>query len=120
MKTFIALCFTSLLLLVSRSTGIAGDQDFTLVNKTGVEIHNLHVSPADKNEWGEDVLGRDTLGDGESAEIKLNAKEDAEKWDLRVADKSGNAIEWPDLNLLKISKVTRTTLTEKRPQRSSS
>jgi hypothetical protein len=106
MKTLLACCLTSMLLLANRNTTCAGDQDFVLVNKTGVEIHALHVSPSDKEEWGDDILGKDTLGDGESAEIKFSPKEEAEKWDLRVADKQGNAIEWSDLNLLKISKVT--------------
>lgn len=105
MKTFLALCCSTLLLLTQHSL-FAGDQDFTLVNKTGVEIHNLHLSASDENEWGDDVLGKDTLGDGESVKITFHPKEDAEKWDLRVADKSGNAITWEDLNLLKISKVT--------------
>jgi hypothetical protein len=106
MKRFASLCITLLLVLVSRVTGVAGDQDFLLVNKTGVEIHNLHVSPSDKEEWGSDILGQETLADGESAEIKFSPKEEAEKWDLRVADKDGNSIEWSDLNLLKISKIT--------------
>jgi hypothetical protein len=106
MKTFLTLCLTTVLLLANRPATRASDQDFVIVNKTGVEIHALHVSPSDKEEWGPDILGKDTLGNGESAEIKFSPKEDAEKWDLRVADKEGNAIEWSDLNLLKISKVT--------------
>ena len=69
MKTLLACCLTSMLLLANRNTTCAGDQDFVLVNKTGVEIHALHVSPSDKEEWGDDILGKDTLGDGESAEI---------------------------------------------------
>jgi hypothetical protein len=105
MKIFLAFSCAALLLL-SRHNLVAGDQDFTLVNKTGVEIHNLHVSASDENDWGEDVLGKDTLGDGESVKISFHPKEEAAKWDLRVADKEGNAITWEDLNLLKISKVT--------------
>ena|SRR5689334_4942761 len=106
MKTRVLLCLSTILLFTAAATCRAGDQDFTLVNKTGVEIHNLHVSPSDKEEWGEDILGKDTLEDGQTAEIKFSTKEDAEKWDLRVADKEGNSIEWSDLNLLKISKIT--------------
>lgn len=106
MKTFLTLCCSALLLLANRNTSLAGDQDFTLVNKTGVEIHAVYVSPADKDEWGEDILGEDTMGDGESVHIKFHPKEEAEKWDLKVEDKDGNSIEWEDLNLLKISKVT--------------
>lgn len=93
-------------LVVFTQAARAGDQDFTLVNKTGVEIHNLHVSPHDENSWGEDVLGKDTLGDGESVEIKFSRSETAEHWDLQVVDKSGNSISWSNLNLTKITKIT--------------
>jgi hypothetical protein len=84
----------------------AVNQDFTLVNKTGVEIHALHVSPHNSDDWEEDVLGKDTLADGESIDIKFGRDEKAAMWDLRIEDKSGNHIEWENLNLLEISKAT--------------
>jgi hypothetical protein len=55
--------------LVAASAAPLGDQDFTLVNKTGVEIHALHVAPHSSDEWGEDILGKDTLANGESLGI---------------------------------------------------
>lgn len=88
------------------TSSAAVNQDFTLVNKTGVEIHAVHVSPHDKDDWEEDVLGRDTLPDGESIEIKFPREEKAAMWDLRVEDKAGNHIEWENLNLMEISKIT--------------
>ena len=96
----------AMLTFATAQTGNAGDQDFTLVNKTGVEINALYVSPADKNEWGEDILGQDTLAAGGTAEIEFDPSEEAAKWDLRVEDKQGNSIEWTDLDLTEISKVT--------------
>lgn len=84
----------------------AGDQDFVLVNDTGVEIHALYTSPHNAEDWEEDVLGRDTLADGEQVEISFNPKEKAALWDLRIEDDEGNAIEWEKLNLLEISTVT--------------
>jgi hypothetical protein len=84
----------------------AGAQDFTLDNETGVEIHKVYVSPHDANDWQEDILGKDTLPSGQSVDIKFSPKEQAAMWDLRVEDSQGNAIEWENLNLLKISKVT--------------
>ena len=106
MKTFIAFCISTMLLLGNASTGNAADQDFSLVNKTGVEINALFVSPADKNDWGEDILGQDTLPAGQKADISFEPEEEAAKWDLRVQDKEGNAIEWTDLDLTEISTVT--------------
>jgi len=92
--------------LLAATAAVAGDQDFTLVNKTGVEIHALHIAPHSSDEWGEDILGQDTLADGESLDIKFSRHEKAAHWDLRIEDKEGHAIEWESLNLLEISKVT--------------
>lgn len=83
-----------------------GKQDFTLVNATGVEIDKVYISPHDKDDWEEDILGRDTLPDGQSVDIKFHRDETAAMWDLRVEDKQGNSIEWENLNLLEISKLT--------------
>jgi hypothetical protein len=84
----------------------AGAQDFTLVNKTGVEIDKVFISPHDADDWEEDILGRDTLPDGQSVDVKFSRNEKAAMWDLRIEDSAGNAIEWESLNLLEISKVT--------------
>ena len=81
-------------------------QDFTLVNKTGVEIDKVFISPHDSDDWEEDILGRDTLPSGESVDIKFHRSETAALWDLRVEDSKGNAIEWENLNLLTIAKAT--------------
>lgn len=81
-------------------------QDFTLVNQTGVEINALYISPHDADDWEEDILGRDTLPSGETLDIKFTREEKAAMWDLRVEDKQGNSIEWENLNLLQISKLT--------------
>lgn len=81
-------------------------QDFTLVNKTGVIINALYISPADKDDWDEDILGKDQLGDGETLDITFDREEKSDKWDLKVEDSKGNSIEWTDLDLLKISKIT--------------
>ena len=58
------------------------------------------------DDWEEDILGRDTLPEGETVDIKFTRGETAENWDLRIEDSKGNAIEWENLNLLKISKAT--------------
>lgn len=84
----------------------AGDQDFTLVNRTGVEIHKVYASPHSSDDWEEDILGDDTLSDGESVNITFSPKERAAMWDLRVEDSDGNFITWESLDLLQISRVT--------------
>jgi len=84
----------------------AGAQDFTLVNATGVEIDKVFVSPHDSDDWEEDILGQDTLSDGQKVDVKFNRAEKSAMWDLRVEDSKENSIEWENLNLLEISKLT--------------
>jgi hypothetical protein len=81
-------------------------QDFTLVNKTGVVINKLFISPHDKDDWEEDILGQDTLASGQTLEITFNREEKADNWDLRIEDTQGNAIEWENLKLSEINKIT--------------
>ena len=81
-------------------------QDFTLMNATGVEIDELHVSPHDVDDWQEDILGRDTLPNGQSVNISFSPKEKAAMWDIKITDKEGTSIQWENLNLMEISEVT--------------
>jgi hypothetical protein len=84
----------------------AGKQDFVLSNETGVEIHELYVSPVTTEDWEEDVLGVDTLADGDSVKVVFDDRDKHVHWDLKVVDGKGNSIEWHDLNLIEISEVT--------------
>jgi hypothetical protein len=94
------------LFLTATAFALPGKQDFVLHNATGVEIHELYVSPTSTEDWEEDVLGVDTLPDGESVKITFEDREKRSKWDLKVVDSKGNSIEWEALNLLEISEVT--------------
>jgi hypothetical protein len=92
--------------LAAVSIKAQGAQDFTVVNKTGVEIYALYVTPHNADDWGDDILGVDTLAVNDSLDITFSRKEKAKFWDLRIEDEDGNFIEWEKLNLLEISKVT--------------
>ena len=81
-------------------------QDFLLVNKTGIEINALYVTPHNSKEWGDDILGADTLAKNADIDIVFRPKEKAKFWDLRIEDEDGNFIEWDSLNLTEISSVT--------------
>ena len=102
MKKLLALCS---LFLVTASVCLAGDQDFTVINKTGVGFKKLYVSPHNTEDWEENLL-KEPLANGETFDISFEPKTKAKLWDLRVEDSKGNALEWENLNLLEVSKVT--------------
>jgi hypothetical protein len=79
---------------------------FALTNKTGVEIHSLYITPSESKDWQEDILGRDTLADGETTDITFSRSEKSALWDMRIEDSTGNSIEWDQLKLLELKKVT--------------
>lgn len=106
MKTFLTLSLSLALFLLARGAALAGTQDFTLVNKTGLDIAEVYVSPSDSNDWEEDVLGDNSLDDGEEVTIHFNRDSTAAKWDLRIVDEDGDAVVWKGFNLLKVSKIT--------------
>ena len=104
-KAIIALSVI-IIFLSTNALARAGKQDFVLHNETGVEIHEVYVSPVTADDWEEDVLGKDPLANGESVKITFDDRDKHSHWDLKVVDAKGNGIEWHDLNLVEISEVT--------------
>jgi len=92
--------------LSSASFAQQGKQNFTLINKSGQAIQELYVSKASADDWEEDILGKDTLPNGESLEITFSPKERAAKWDVRIIDDKGKEHKYFNLNLLEISEIT--------------
>ena len=88
------------------STDKVYEQDFTLVNDTGVEIYELYISPSQQNQWGSDVLTVDTLPSGQSVQIKFEPKETSQYWDLMIVDSEGTSVTWPGIDLFTISEVS--------------
>ncbi len=94
------------LFVTASSFARVGKQDFILHNRTGVEINSLYVSPHDNGDWGEDILGQETLASGKSLKITFDDREKKTHWDVKVTDKNDNSLEWDDLNLVEINELT--------------
>lgn len=85
--------------------------DFTIVNKTGYAIKELSIGATGTGEWTkeDEVLKGRTFADGSSMEIKFSPRATAAKWDIKVEWADGSkGVEWLDLNLTQIEKVTLT------------
>lgn len=86
----------------------AAQQDFTIVNNTGQTVMTLNVSPTESNAWGPDILGRDVLANGESAEITFDRAEDRCEWDVRVTYEDGDTGDWRGIDLCETTTITLT------------
>lgn len=90
------------------TTAAAGQQDFTIINKTGHTVVNFQVSPTNDNNWGPDILGRDVLNNGESAKISFSRDAEECMWDLKATYDDDDTTEMKNQNLCEISDVTLT------------
>jgi hypothetical protein len=93
------------LLLMAAPFAFAGDQDFTLVNETGLTIDQLYCSPSASKDWEEDILGTGILEDGEKAGITFSRGETARNWDLLIVDEDGDKIVWEEIDLLEAETI---------------
>jgi hypothetical protein len=89
----------------------AGDQtnqNFTLNNNTGHVVVTLNVSPSNEDSWGEDILGRDVLANGESAQITFERAETQCQWDIRATYDDGDTTDARGVNLCELTTVNLT------------
>jgi hypothetical protein len=84
-------------------------QNFTVVNNTGHTVMRLNVSASNDNSWGPDILGRGTLGNGESAEVTFPHDTSQCMWDIRATYDDGTNTEMRGVNLCTVATVTLTS-----------
>lgn len=88
------------------NSALAGQQDFTLHNRTGYQIDEVYVSRSSSRNWGNDVMGSDALKNGHTVNITFSAPGNVCNWDMKVKYSDGDEATWNDLNLCNINKVT--------------
>ncbi|MDE2429846.1 MAG: hypothetical protein KGM99_14055 [Burkholderiales bacterium] len=87
-------------------TAIAGDADFTLVNRTGYPIRSVYIAPAKSKTWGNDRLGDGILENKQSRLIKFSDKARCTQSLNVTFDDDGSEVEWDDFNLCELTKIT--------------
>jgi hypothetical protein len=106
----IAAFVTALALAGAASSGAVRDErDVVVVNRTGKVIESLFVSEVASDDWEDDVLGDDVLGDGDSVEVSF-AGYDAGvcHFDILATNDAGDSWLLADVDLCKATTVTIT------------
>lgn len=76
--------------IVSVQAVLADPRDFTLENDSLSTVVHLYVAPSSSTNWGDDVLGVDVLGPGESVDITFDTSLDRTCiYDLLVVTEDG-------------------------------
>jgi hypothetical protein len=106
-RTFASAAAVAAAMILAPTLASAAPQDFTLDNATGYDLKNLYIGPTSSNDWGDDILGQDTLVNGQSVEIHFpGGRGETCQWDLKVTYNDDTSHEWRDVNLCAISSVT--------------
>lgn len=74
----------------------------TFENKCGVDLKELYLSGAGRDDWGSNLLGSG-LKDGESAKGTLLIDAENVKWDIKAVDGEGDSVEFQGLDLSECS-----------------
>ncbi|MBF0310878.1 MAG: argininosuccinate lyase [Magnetococcales bacterium] len=107
MSLRLSILAAGLALGISGSAWAGAHQDFSLSNKTGYVLDKVFVSPTNEEDWGDDVLGRDTLDDGDTVDIHFDRDATPCKWDLKVSYMDYNeSVYWRGIDLCSVSKIT--------------
>ena len=104
----ISLLLSLVLLFGSLAAAHAGQQDFTLTNKSGRDICDVYISPDNAKDWQEDLLESDKtcLHHGESVKIVFDRSlKGVRIWDMLVVDNKGNETVYENFDLMKISTI---------------
>jgi len=100
------LLLSALSSILLSGAAIAGDADFTLVNRTGYTLREVYVSPSHKNAWGKDRMGENVLDNGKSRLFKFSDKSSC-KQDLKVVfDDDESEVVWEEVDLCELEKIT--------------
>jgi hypothetical protein len=107
MKTVWVAVFAAIVALAGPAGAQEAKQDFKLVNKTGYELKALYVAPSKSDDWEDDILGQEVLGDGEYANVHFSPKIKTCQWDLKVvySDDDSSAV-WSKIDLCNVEKIT--------------
>lgn len=102
---------TKLLLGVIASTllsgaALAGDADFTLVNRTGYAIREVYISPSHKDKWGNDRLGRSVLNNSAARKFTFSDSSACLQDLMVVFDDDDSKITWEEFDLCELNKIT--------------
>lgn len=81
---------------------------FTLKNETSQAIIELHASPANKDDWEDEILGGETLNPGESGKLTIDDGARTCKYDLKATFKDGEELEKHDLDFCELDTFTYT------------
>ncbi|MGY2051366.1 hypothetical protein [Methylobacterium sp. JK268] len=99
---------TAMIMIISSQVAMAANRHVDIVNKTGLTLKHFYASSIGSNNWEEDILGRDTIANGETFDIDIDDGTGACRFDFRAVFQNGSEIIKRNINVCEISTFTYT------------
>jgi hypothetical protein len=97
----IKLAAAAVLLIGANAVALAADYYVEITNNTGYTIMYMYVSPAKSDSWEEDVLGEETMADGETRRVNLTGYK-SPMFDIRLVDEDGDKYTFWNVDVSKV------------------
>jgi hypothetical protein len=91
---------------VFSTAAYADDAVFTLTNNSSYQIDAFFASPANDDQWGDDILGQDVLAGGQNGTVTIPGGSPECIYDLKAVDETGAEHVLEDLNICESPAVT--------------
>lgn len=107
MRAFLFAAFAAAFLALAPDAARAqAQQDFVLINRTGYTIDEVYVSASNVNNWEEDLMGDDSLENGQQLNVRFNKNNTECIYDIKVVYDDQESAEFRGINLCQVSRVT--------------
>lgn len=106
-RLFLTALSASAAAMLLAQSAFADPRDFTLKNNSSVDISYVYVSPADAQDWGDDVMGTDILPAGNAVDISFKKFDGVScNYDVKVIGAQGQQGYLYKVDLCTIDTVT--------------
>jgi hypothetical protein len=106
MRALLFAAFAALTLMSAGNARAQSQQDFQLVNRTGYTIDEVYVSAASQNSWGDDLMGENSLEDGQVLNVRFPGGANECSFDIKVVYDDEETAEFRGVNLCQVARVT--------------
>ncbi len=102
---FIRLALAAAFSLIA-TAGYAADRHVDIVNKTGRTMTAFYASVTRSNSWEEDILGGDTVDNGDTQSVNIDDGSGKCVFDFKAVFRGGATAEKRGINVCEISTFT--------------
>ena len=95
-----------LTLFATIAPACAADRNVDILNQTGQTMMQFYASVTKSNSWEENILGNDSLDDGDTQSVNIDDGSGKCVFDFKAVFKSGASAEKRGVNVCEISTFT--------------